>query len=83
MSNMASIFFGPLNSEACLYFYFLSVFFFFLLLVSICFFIILVIKKGKQIDMKILMDTFLFGFNIFIAYFVNRLLYTMCSKSLL
>ena len=81
MLNLVNLFFGPLDKTACIYFYFLTAFFFFILIISIIAFFILIIQKPKEINMKVLLDSLLFGFNIFIAYFVNRLLYTMCTKS--
>jgi hypothetical protein len=82
MSNLINLFFGPLDKSACIYFYFLTAFFFVILIISVIFFLMLVIQKPKEINMRMFLDSLLLGFNIFIAYFVNRLLYTMCTKSL-
>jgi hypothetical protein len=82
MSNLQNMIFGPLNSDACLYFYFLTAFFYFLLVISLIAGIIFIVKKPNQFNFNTGMNGLLLLFNIFIAYFVNRLLYTMCSKSL-
>jgi len=82
MANLMNFFFGPLNKEYCLYFYFLSIFFgiiFLLLAVGV---VIAIIKDYKKMDWKIGFNFILLLINAFLVYFVNRLLYSMCSKSL-
>jgi len=82
MSSLQNIIFGPLSSESCIYFFFLTAVFFFLLIVTLTTGIIMIIKKPNQFTFKVAVHGLLLFFNIFLAYFVNRLLYTMCSKSL-
>lgn len=82
MSSLQNMIFGPLSSDACFYFYFLTAFFYFLLVISLIAGIIFIIKKPNQLNFKTGMHGILLIFNIFLAYFVNRLLYTMCNKSL-
>jgi hypothetical protein len=41
-----------------------------------------IIKRYKELDFRVFTSGVLLLFNSFIAYFVNRLLYTMCTKSL-
>jgi hypothetical protein len=82
MGKFMNLFFGPLNKDACLYFYFLSVIFglsFAFVAITVSFYII---KNSSKIDMKIGFNLVLLLINVFLVYFVNRLLYSMCSKSL-
>jgi len=71
-----------LNKDACIYFYFLSAFFYILLIIALIAGIIFVFKKPAQLNFKIGIHGIILIFNIFLAYFVNRLLYTMCNKTL-
>ena len=82
MSYLMSSFFGPLDKQSCIYFLFLSMIFFAVLVFAIITELLFVIKNFKTFDFRILSSGILLLFNAFIAYFVNRLLYTMCSKSL-
>ncbi len=82
MSYLMSSFFGPLDKQSCVYFLFLSMIFFAILVFAIITELLFVIKNFKSLDFRILSSGILLLFNAFIAYFVNRLLYTMCSKSL-
>jgi hypothetical protein len=75
-------YFGPLDKQACVYFLFLTMLFFALLIFTIIGEIMYVIRRYKEIDFRVFTSGVLLLFNSFLAYFVNRLLYTMCSKSL-
>ena len=82
MANIMNMFFGPLNKDACLYFYFLSILFgisFIFIALSIFLYII---KNYSKMDLKVGFNLVLLLINAFLVYFVNRLLYTMCSKSI-
>jgi len=81
MSNFMSNYFGPLNKEYCIYFYFMSVWFFILFLLSILGVVTAMFYKPKQIDFTFIMNAFILLFNVWLAYFVNRLLNTMCVSS--
>jgi hypothetical protein len=83
MSGLYQTFFGPLDKSACFYFYFLSLFFFIVLLFVLFKEIVYVFKNYKSIGLKNVAQGLLILFNIFLAYFVNRLMYTMCNKSLM
>lgn len=79
-------FFGPLNKTSCLYFLFISVLFFIalvLVLASEVLFIFLSLYRGRKITVREFSYGLMILVNMFIVYFVNRLLYTMCSKSLI
>jgi len=82
MANLYNSIFGPLTKESCYYFLFLTGFFFFVLVLSILSEILFIYTNFNKLNFRMLSTGFLFLFNIFIVYFVNRLLYTICSKSL-
>jgi hypothetical protein len=82
MSNLLSMFFGPLDKSACLYFLLLSILAFITLIIIIIFAIVMLIKNPNKLDYKMGINGVLASINIFLVYFVNRLMYTMCIKSL-
>ena len=82
MNNLTNLFFGPLNKESCIYFLFLSISFFCLMVVALVSGLIFLVKKPKEFNFRIALHFIVLFFNVFLAYFVNRLLYTMCSKIL-
>jgi hypothetical protein len=75
-------FFGPLDKSACVYFLIISILFFISLLLVLGSEVIYVSQNLNRINFKMLSSGIIILFNLFIAYFVNRLLYTMCNKSL-
>jgi hypothetical protein len=82
MSSLYQLFFGPLDKSACMYFYFLSIIFFLIMVVVLFREFLYVVKNYEKMNFtKFITGLFLF-FNIFLAYFVNRLMYTMCTKSI-
>ena len=82
MSDFMTTYFGPLDKQSCVYFLLLSMIFFAVLIFTILTEIVFIFKNFKKIDFTTVSTGILLIFNSFIAYFVNRLLYTMCSKSL-
>jgi len=82
MSDFMSSYFGPLDKQSCMYFLLLSMLFFALLIFTIIGEILYVIQNYKELNFRVFTSGVLLLFNSFLAYFVNRLLYTMCSKSL-
>lgn len=82
MSNLLSTFFGPLDKSACLYFLLLSILAFITLIIIIIFATVTLIKNPNKFDYKMIINGVLAFINIFLVYFVNRLMYTMCIKSL-
>ena len=82
MTNLQNLFFGPLNKNACFYFYFLSAFFFFLLVITLVADLLFLVRRSKELNIRVFTSGLLLTFNVFVAYFVNRLLYSMCSKTL-
>jgi len=83
MSSLYQTFFGPLDKNSCLYFYILSLFFFIVLIFVLIKEIIYVLKNFKSLNYMMFFKGLLVTTNIFLAYFVNRLMYTMCTKSLM
>ena len=82
MSDFMSNYFGPLDKSNCVYFLIISAIFFVLLVISIFGNLFILIKDYKKLDLKTVTGGLVMVFNIFLAYFVNRLLYGMCIKSL-
>ena len=82
MSDFMTTYFGPLDKNSCVYFLILTMLFFALLIFTIIGELIFIVKNFKELDFRIFTSGVLLLFNSFLAYFVNRLLYTMCSKSL-
>ncbi len=72
--------FGPLSGEYCLYFYWLSILSFFLLAMAIVTGIVTGLQKGKGMYFYIS----ILGASVayLISYFVNRLMYSVCSKAM-
>jgi len=72
--------FGPLSGEYCLYFFYLSIFSFFLLAMTLITGVVSGLQKGKgtYFYLSILGSSATF----LISYFVNRLMYSVCSKAL-
>jgi hypothetical protein len=83
MSDLLVKIFGPLDKSACVYFLIITAFFFiaFVSLLGVELFVL--VRDFKKLNMSMVFRGVMMGFNIFLAYFVNRLLYTMCSKSLI
>lgn len=69
--------FGPLDGQWCLYFYVLAVISFVFLVMSVGNLVMCLFSKKK---MK--MTSVLATVQLLIAYFINRLLYSMCASSL-
>jgi hypothetical protein len=80
MSDFMDNLFGPLSGEYCYYFYFLSIFTFALFLMVIVGGLYAGLSKGKDLGFyaSVLGGSLMY----FIVYFVNRLMYSICKKSL-
>jgi ABC-type Fe3+ transport system permease subunit len=74
--------YGPLDKQACIYFSFMTVLFFVILVLTLITEIFFLIKNYKSFTRANIVSAILMIFNIFLAYFVNRLMYNMCNKSL-
>tara|TARA_B100001093_G_scaffold506572_1_gene565706 strand:+ start:1406 stop:1663 length:258 start_codon:yes stop_codon:yes gene_type:complete len=69
--------FGPLDGQWCLYFYVLAVITFVFLVMSVGNLVMCLFSK-KKMNMTSVLATV----QLLIAYFINRLLYSMCASSL-
>ena len=81
MNEFMDSYFGPLGKEWCLYFYVLSIFFFVAYILAIIGVIAGFVMKRKKIDALFVANGMALIFNTLLAYFVNRLLNTMCINS--
>jgi hypothetical protein len=82
MDSFMDSYFGPLGKEYCIYFYILSIIFgvtFVLSAISIGSFMVM---HSKKVDMMFIVNAFMVLFNTFLAYLSNRLLNTMCVKTI-
>ena len=82
MSDFMTMYFGPLNKTWCNYFLFVSMLMFVALVIAIFSEIVFVAKNYKMLSFRMAMHGFLLLINAYLAYMVNRLLYTMCVKTL-
>jgi hypothetical protein len=80
MAGLVDNLFGPLNSDFCLWFYFLSILGFLWLFFYLISATYLGLMKKKGGDYWITVLAMALGYGIF--YFQNRLLHSMCAKSL-
>jgi hypothetical protein len=80
MSDFMNTLFGSLSGEYCLYFYYLSILSFFMLAVTIIGGVVSGLQKGK--GMYFYMSILGASVAYFISYFVNRLMFSVCSKAL-
>jgi len=82
MANFMNEYFGPLPREYCLYFYALSIIFgalFVFTLISIAYFMVMHFNK---VNTMFVLNSLLVLLNTFLAYLANRLLNTMCVKTI-
>jgi len=82
MASFMEQYFGPLPREYCVYFYILSIFFgftFVMTAISIAYFMLTNIKK---VNMMFIVNSMFLLLNTFLVYLANRLLHTMCVKSI-
>ena len=75
-------YFSPLDKSSCSYFLIIMMFFFVALVLTLGMEVLYIIQHFKDLTFKHIVSSIIILFNIFLAYFVNRLLYSMCSKSL-
>lgn len=80
MSDFMKTFFSPLDKKYCIYFLLLTMIFFTVLVFVIIAELIFVFKYFKQLNFRTVSSGLLMLSNAFLAYFSNRLLYTMCTE---
>ncbi len=81
MSNFVNTYFGPLNESWCVYFQILSMFFLFMFVTSAISAVFLGLKNYKKLNFMIVLHAVALLCNTLLAYYVNRLLHTMCLNS--
>ena len=82
ISNLMTTFFGPLSKDSCLYFFILTVICFVTLVFVLLTELYFIVMNYNKLNLKSFQHGVLILCNVFLAYFVNRLFYTMCAKSL-
>lgn len=75
--------FGALGKESCMYFYILSVLSFIMLVFSILAIVVYMFKQRKSMSFMTITHMLVVSINLLIAYFVNRVLHTICTKTLI
>lgn len=83
MSNFMNQVFGPLGKDSCMYFYFFSVFFYITFILAVVGAVWYIVTKYKSLNNMHIINFVFAIVNSFLAYFVNRLLHTMCVRSLI
>ena len=74
-------YFGPLPKQYCVYFYALSIMFAISFVMSFLSILYFMIMHSKKVNMMFIVNAIFILLNTFLAYFVNRLLNTMCIRS--
>jgi hypothetical protein len=82
MSNFMNTYFGPLNKDWCVYFQILSMLFLFIFVTSAIMGVVLGVKNFKSLNFMMVLHVISLLGNTLLAYFVNRLLHTMCLNSI-
>jgi hypothetical protein len=77
-----TVLFGPLSSKACVYFYILTILSFVAICLAVFGGIGVLLNKPKLFDFKNSLAAAAGLANLLLVYFINRLFYTMCVKSL-
>jgi hypothetical protein len=75
-------YFGPLSQEWCVYFYALSLVFAIMFVFSIVSILSFALMNARKINLMFIVNSILILFNIFLGYLANRLLNTMCVRTL-
>lgn len=73
--------FSPLSKESCIYFYIMGMISLIAMFISIILFVYNLFKGGKFKDL-LSANFFIIITNSLLMYFVNRLFYSMCIKTL-
>lgn len=80
--SLLNDYFGPLGQEYCVYFYFFSVFFGVSFLLSVLSILSFVVFKFNKVNSTFIINSLLILVHTFFAYLSNRLLNTMCVRTL-
>ena len=82
MTDFMTTLFSPLNKDWCNYFLFISMIMYVIFILAIFTEVVFIFNHFKTLNFRTIMHGFLMLINAFLAYMVNRLLYSMCVKSL-
>ena len=82
MASFMDTYFGPLPREYCMYFYYMAVIFGFLFAFNVAGLAIFAVTSFRRVNSRLMFNAFVILLNLFLAYIVNRLLYTMCVKAI-
>ena len=82
MDNFMNDYFGPLGQEYCMYFYVLSIIAGVSFVLSAFSVVSYAVMHYSKINSMFVINAVLVLFNTFLAYIANRLLHTMCVKSI-
>jgi hypothetical protein len=82
MNKLVDMFFGPLNKDMCFYFMIVGFIALFFLGMTILGFLGYLVFNFKKINTMMIMNLFVMSISYFVAYLVNRIMYTMCVKTL-
>jgi hypothetical protein len=74
--------FTPLDKKYCNYFYYISVVTYCLFVLLLLLFIWSLVFHYKKLDLNICIHSVSIIISTFLSYFVNRLMYSMCVKSI-
>lgn len=82
MASFMNQYFGPLPREYCVYFYLLSIFFGFAFIMSALSIAYFLVMHFKKVNTLFIVNSIFILLNTFLGYIANRLLNTMCVKSI-
>jgi hypothetical protein len=82
MDGFMNNYFGPLGKEYCTYFYVLSIIFGLTFVFSAISIASVIVMNRKKVDTMFVINSFFILFNTFLAYLANRIMNTMCVKTL-
>ena len=83
MGNFMNDYFGPLGPEYCLYFYIASIIFGIFFVMTLFSTLSYGIFNFKKLNSLYFINSVFMLVNTFLAYLVNRLLHTMCIRSVM
>ncbi len=82
MDNFMNTYFGPIGKEYCVYFYALSIIAGITFAISLVSAVAFMVMHFNKVNTMFIANSALIVFNTFLVYISNRLLHTMCVKSL-
>ncbi len=82
MNEFMYRYFGPVDKQSCAYFLYFSFVGFILLLLASVAFIVGSIMNFKKLNMMIVFNFLMIMISYFLLYYSNRILYTICTKTL-